>query len=85
MLCIRPYLIRPQELLAPLTDENLITYSVRQPTTAIEIEHACRAADICGVSSIRYAASDAAILARLGNDPQYCDHPRRSYRSGRFW
>ena len=63
------------ELLAPLTDDNLETYFVRQPQTPAEVELACRAAEVCCVSALRYAGRDPGIIRRLGNRPEYCDHP----------
>lgn len=62
------------ELLAPLEDDNFETYFVRQPVTPEEVEHACRAAEVCCVSAIRYAGLDEAVIRRLCNDPAYCDH-----------
>src|SRR5690349_11179120 len=66
--------VEAPELLAPLDDDNYDTYFVRQPTTPEEIEHACRAAEVCCASAIRYSGTDAAILRRLGNRPDTCDH-----------
>ena len=63
------------ELLAELTDENYDTYFVRQPSGPEEVERACRAAEVCCVSALRYAGQDPAILRRLGNRPEYCDFP----------
>ena len=62
------------DLLAPLDDDNLTTYFVRQPETPDEVERACRALEVCCVSALRYRGQDPAIIRRLGNDPQYCDH-----------
>jgi hypothetical protein len=61
-------------LLAELTDDQLETFFVRQPTTPMEVEAACRAAQVCCVSSLRYAGKDPAIIRRLGNTPEFCDH-----------
>ena len=63
------------ELLAALTDENLDTYFVRQPQSSDEVEHACRAIEVCCLAALRYAGRDPAILRRLGNRDLYCDHP----------
>jgi hypothetical protein len=41
-------------LLAPLTDDNYHTYFVRQPTTPEEVEDACRTAQVCCLSALRY-------------------------------
>jgi hypothetical protein len=62
------------DLLAPLTDENNVTYFVRQPEKSEEIERACRAAAVCCVDSLRYSGHDPEIIRRLGNRAQYCDH-----------
>jgi hypothetical protein len=63
------------DLLAPLTDDNYDTYFVRQPSTAEQVERACRAAEVCCLSALRYGGHDPPILRRLGNRPEYCDHP----------
>jgi len=78
MACGAPEAEAP-ELFAPLQGENYDTYFVRQPATPAEVERACRAAEACCVSAVRYGGYDAAILRRLGNKPEYCDHvrPRR--------
>lgn len=62
------------ELLAPLTDGNYDTYFAKQPTTADEIEQACRAIEVCCVAALRYGGTDPAIIRRLGNTPEYCDY-----------
>jgi hypothetical protein len=62
-------------LLAPLEGETYDTYFVRQPSTADEVEQACRAMEVCCTTALRYGGHDPAIILRLGNDPQYCDHP----------
>ena len=61
------------ELFSPLTDDDLETYFARQPTTAAEVDHACRAAESCCVNSIRYGGRDADVIRRLGNSGEYCD------------
>ena len=61
-------------LLAELADQQLFTFFVRQPTTPQEIEAACRAAQVCCVSSLRYGGRDPSIIKRLGNTPEFCDH-----------
>jgi len=61
-------------LLAELTDDQLETFFVRQPKTAEEVEAACRAAQVCCVSSLRYAGREPAIIRRLGNTPEFCDY-----------
>jgi hypothetical protein len=73
------------ELLAPLTEENYSTYFRRQPQTADEVERACRAIEVCCTSALRYAGTDPAIIQRLGNRAEFCDHalpggPRRLAR-----
>lgn len=70
------------ELLAPLTEENNETYFVRQPRSVEETEQACRAARVCCVNAIRYGGRDAGIIRRLGNTPQFVDHPIRRWQ---FW
>jgi hypothetical protein len=62
------------DLLAPLGDDNHDTYFVRQPRTPDEVERACRAVEVCCASALRYGGRDPAIIRRLGNDPEYCDH-----------
>lgn len=62
------------ELLAPLDDDNLDTYFVRQPATPEEVERACRALEACCTRALRYGGADPAIIRRLGNDPGCCDH-----------
>ena len=61
------------DLLSPLSDSDLETYFARQPTTADEVARACRAAEVCCVSSVRYGGKDPAIIRRLGNTGEYCD------------
>ena len=62
------------DLLAPLTNENYETYFVRQPDTPEEIERACRAIEVCCLSALRYGGTDAAVIRRLGNRLEFCDH-----------
>jgi hypothetical protein len=63
------------DLLAPLTDENHVTYFVKQPQTAEEIERACKAIEVCCVADLRYGGTDISIIERLkGNN---CDHAIR--------
>lgn len=62
-----------RDLLAPLTGDNFDTYFVRQPTTFVELERACRALEVCCVAALRYGGTDPNIIRRLGNDPDYCD------------
>ncbi len=71
--CEAPELEAP-ELLAPLDDDNLDTYFVRQPTTLSEIEHACMAARVCCVRALRYGGLDSSIIMQLQNDPELCDY-----------
>src|SRR5687768_3321427 len=79
------------DLLAPIDADNYETYFVRQPVTAAEIERACRAAEVCCLSAVRYGGTDPAIIRRLGNRPEFCDHlldepPRRfSWESDAQW
>lgn len=62
------------ELLAPLTDENLNTYFIRQPESPEEIEHACNAIRSCCTEALRYGGKNPAIIDRLDNDPNCCDY-----------
>ncbi len=62
------------ELLAPLNDDNLNTYFIRQPTTQEETERACNALRVCCVAALRYGGTDRGIIQRLGNSPEYCDY-----------
>jgi uncharacterized protein (TIGR02996 family) len=62
------------DLLAPLGSGNSTTYFLRQPETAAEIERACRAAEVCCVMDLRYGGTDPKIIARLKNDPSFCDN-----------
>ena len=73
MFCGAPEAEAPA-LLAPLEGGNHDTYFVRQPSTPEEVEQACRALEVCCVGALRYGGTDPAILRRLGNDPEYCDH-----------
>lgn len=90
MACGAPELEAP-DLLAPLGGDNLETYFVKQPTSPEEIERACRATLSCCVRALRYGGTDPAILRRLGNSPDYCDHappdpePPRRKVWGKFW
>src|SRR6266566_5684370 len=61
-------------LLAPLTDDQLDTFFIRQPTTPAEVEAACRAAQVCCTSALRYGGQDPEIIKRLGNTPEFCDY-----------
>lgn len=72
MACGAPETQAP-ELLWPLADGDLDTYFVRQPATPTEVEHACRAAEACCVTALRYGGCDPAIIRRLGNSGEYCD------------
>lgn len=63
------------DLLAPLSDENSDTYFVKQPSTAEEVERACRAVEVCCVDAVRYGGDDPNIILRLGNNQGCCDHP----------
>ena len=62
------------ELMSTLDDTNWETYFVRQPETPAEIERACRALESCCLSTLRYGGHDPAIIRRLANRPEYCDH-----------
>jgi uncharacterized protein (TIGR02996 family) len=62
------------DLLAPLGQGNYTTYFVHQPRTAEEVERACGAARVCCLSDLRYGGTDPRIIARLGNDPEFCDN-----------
>lgn len=62
------------DLLAALTDDNWETYFVRQPATPAEVERACRAVEVCCLFTLRYAGTDPAIIRRLGNRADHCDH-----------
>lgn len=75
MACGTPEAEAP-ELLAPLEGENFDTYFIRQPATTAEVEHACRAIEVCCAKALRYAGTDRGVLDRLGNSRDYCDHPR---------
>jgi len=61
-------------LFAPLEGENWLTHFLRQPATEEEIEQACCAALGCCVADVRYGGRDPAVIRRLGNHPDYCDH-----------
>ena len=63
-----------QELLAPLTATNDESYFVRQPATPAEVERACRALEVCCLGAFRYAGREPAVIRRLGNRPDFCDH-----------
>ena len=73
MQCEAPEAEAP-ELLAPLNDESIDTYFVRQPSTQEETSKACMAARVCCVSALRYGGRDPTIIAELQNDPELCDH-----------
>ncbi|MEM9412931.1 MAG: hypothetical protein AAGA30_17600 [Planctomycetota bacterium] len=62
------------DLLAELTNGNLNTYFVRQPSTPDEIDRACNAIGVCCVSALRYGGRDRDIIRRLGNTPEFCDY-----------
>lgn len=78
-------------LLSQLTDQYGDTYFVKQPGTREEIEQACRAIIVCCTDSLRYAGRDPAIILRLGNRIDTCDHPlpggpvRRSDENDYSW
>ena len=72
MACGAPEAEAP-ELLSPRDGDDLETYFVRQPATGHEVEHACRAAEVCCVSALRSGGHDPAIIQRLGNSGEYCD------------
>ena len=61
------------DLFSPLSDDDLETYFMRQPTTPAEVERACRAAQVCCVSAVRYGGRDKAIIRRLGNSAEFSD------------
>jgi hypothetical protein len=63
MSCGQPEHEAP-ELFAPLSDENWDTYLARQPATPAEVERACRAAQSCCLSTIRYGGRDPASTRR---------------------
>jgi hypothetical protein len=73
------------ELFAPLEGENYGTYFARQPLAPGEVERACRAAEICCVKAVRYGGGEPVIIRRLGNSPEYCDHPLSARRWWQFW
>ncbi len=55
-------------------EDECDTFFVRQPQTEQEIEQACRAIEVCCNEALRYGGHDKAIIARLENNPAYCDH-----------
>ena len=63
-----PTLFPPAEL------EELETFLVRQPSTGLEVEAACRAAQVCCVNAVRYGGRDRGIIRRLGNTADYSDY-----------
>ena len=69
-------------LLAELSDENLDTFFVRQPSTEAQREQACRAAEVCCVNAIRYGGHDKAILARLSGRSELLDNASLSAKRG---
>ena len=73
LACEAPEMEAP-ELLAPLNQTNIDTYFVRQPVTPEEVEHACRAAEVCCVAALRYGGTDPEIIRRLGNTDGYSDY-----------
>jgi hypothetical protein len=72
--CGAPELEAP-DLLAQWTGDDTETYFTRQPETPDEIERACCALEVCCVDALRYGGTDPAILRRLGNLEELCDHP----------
>ncbi len=62
------------KLLAELNESNLDTYFVRQPQNEAETERACNAIRVCCVCALRYGGKDLAIIRKLENNPEYCDH-----------
>ena len=62
------------ELLADLNEVNLDTYFVRQPQGESETEQACNAIRVCCVCALRYGGTDRSIIAKLENNPDYCDY-----------
>lgn len=74
MACGAPEAEAP-DLLAPLSADDNETYFVRQPETPEDIGRACRAVHVCCVAALRYGGTDPAVLKRLGNRVEYCDHP----------
>jgi hypothetical protein len=61
------------DLLAELTAENIDTYFIRQPTSAAEVEQACKAVLSCCADALRYGGTDPDIIRRLGNRPSSSD------------
>ena len=72
MACGAPEAEAPT-LFPPAEPEELETFFVRQPSTASEIEAACRAAQVCCVNAVRYGGRDRGIIRRLGNTADYSD------------
>jgi hypothetical protein len=63
-----------RDLMADLVGgENLDSYFVKEPTTAEEVERACRVLKCCCVDAFRYGGKDKGIIASLGNSPKVCD------------
>ena len=62
------------ELMSTLDETNDDTYFVRQPESPEEVERACRAVEVCCLSTLRYGGRDSSVIRRLGNRPEYCDH-----------
>jgi len=62
------------ELLAPLSDENLDTYFVRQPESDAEVARACMAARVCCTAALRYGGKNRSIIQQLQNSPELCDY-----------
>jgi len=59
-------------LLAPMDENHVDTYFIKQPETEEELERAISACEVCCVGALRYGGKDRNILKRLGEE--LCDY-----------
>jgi len=61
-------------LFARFDDTYTDTYFIRQPSTPEETEQAVRSARVCFGSAVRYGGTDRDVIAKLGNNLEFCDY-----------
>ncbi len=60
------------ELFAPMDDDHIATYFIRQPVTQEELQQAITSTEVCCTDAIRYGGKNRKVLSQL--HPDVCDY-----------
>ena len=59
-------------LFAPMDDDHVATYFIKQPETEEELQRAIASTEVCCTDAVRYGGKNKKILAQL--HPDVCDY-----------